>query len=156
MFVCVILILINYSNIANFITLCWILLAGFKLTTLVVIGTDCIGSCKSNYNTITITTALKFGWCKQMCDLNHVVEWFKPNCEDQFKPYYILHSLLVFFHFHGLICDLLIIDLSLLWYDLSWVVLLFKLSCIHYWDLLCCNLIHVKIICHCLYLYATI
>jgi len=33
-----------------------------------------IGSCKSNYNTITITTALKFGWCKQMCDLNHVVE----------------------------------------------------------------------------------
>ena len=28
--------------------------AGFKLTTLVVIGTDCIGSYKSNYNTITI------------------------------------------------------------------------------------------------------
>jgi hypothetical protein len=26
-------------------------------TTLVVIGTDCIGSCKSNYNTITATTA---------------------------------------------------------------------------------------------------
>jgi len=29
---------------------------GFELTTLVVIGTDCIGSCKSNYNTITTTT----------------------------------------------------------------------------------------------------
>ena len=29
---------------------------GFKLATLVVIGTDCIGSCKSNYHTITITT----------------------------------------------------------------------------------------------------
>jgi hypothetical protein len=28
---------------------------GFKLTTLVVIGTDCIGSCKSNYHTITTT-----------------------------------------------------------------------------------------------------
>ena len=27
--------------------------AGFELTTLVVIGTDCIGSCKSNYHTIT-------------------------------------------------------------------------------------------------------
>ena len=27
--------------------------AGFKLTTLVVIGNDCIGSCKSNYHTIT-------------------------------------------------------------------------------------------------------
>jgi hypothetical protein len=31
--------------------------AGFKLTTLVVIGTDCIGSCKSNYHTIMATTA---------------------------------------------------------------------------------------------------
>jgi len=29
----------------------------FELTTLVVIGTDCIGSCKSNYHTITATTA---------------------------------------------------------------------------------------------------
>ena len=28
----------------------------FKLTTSVVIGTDCIGSCKSNYHTITTTT----------------------------------------------------------------------------------------------------
>ena len=27
----------------------------FELTTLVVIGTDCIGSCKSNYHTITTT-----------------------------------------------------------------------------------------------------
>jgi len=30
---------------------------GFGLTTLVVIDTDCIGSCKSNYHTITTTTA---------------------------------------------------------------------------------------------------
>ena len=29
----------------------------FELTTPVVIGTDCIGSCKSNYHTITATTA---------------------------------------------------------------------------------------------------
>jgi hypothetical protein len=29
---------------------------GFELTTLVVIGTDCIGSIKSNYHTITATT----------------------------------------------------------------------------------------------------
>ena len=28
---------------------------GFELTTLVVIGTDCTGSCKSNYQTITTT-----------------------------------------------------------------------------------------------------
>jgi hypothetical protein len=30
---------------------------GFELTTLVVISTDCIGSCKSNYHTIPTTTA---------------------------------------------------------------------------------------------------
>jgi hypothetical protein len=29
----------------------------FELTISVVIGTDCIGSCKSNYHTMTITTA---------------------------------------------------------------------------------------------------
>ena len=31
--------------------------AAFELTTSVVIGTDCIGSCKSNYHIITTTTA---------------------------------------------------------------------------------------------------
>ena len=31
---------------------------GFKLVMLVVIGTDCAGSCKSNYHTTTATTAL--------------------------------------------------------------------------------------------------
>ena len=30
---------------------------GFELITLVVIGTDCTGSCKSSYHTITTTTA---------------------------------------------------------------------------------------------------
>jgi len=34
-----------------------ILLYGVHLATSVVIGTDCIGSCKSNYHTITTTTA---------------------------------------------------------------------------------------------------
>jgi hypothetical protein len=32
-------------------------ISGFELTTLVVIGTDCIGSCKSNYHKITKMTA---------------------------------------------------------------------------------------------------
>jgi hypothetical protein len=35
--------------------------AGFEFTTLVVISTDCIGSCKSNYHTITTTTVPKCG-----------------------------------------------------------------------------------------------
>ena len=38
----------------------------FKLTTSVVIGTDCIGSCKSNYHTITAMTvpnnSSKYWW----------------------------------------------------------------------------------------------
>ena len=36
----------------------------FKLTTSVVIGTDCIGSCESNYHmiTITATTAPNISW----------------------------------------------------------------------------------------------
>ena len=43
----------------NFMTCCieytsqWV---GFELTTLLVIATDCIGSCKSNYHTIATTT----------------------------------------------------------------------------------------------------
>jgi hypothetical protein len=35
----------------------------FKLTTSVVMGTDCIGSCKSNYHTITATTAPHIFMC---------------------------------------------------------------------------------------------
>ena len=40
----------------------------FELTTSVVIGTDCIGNCKSNYHTITATTAPDIQW-----------KLFKPN-----------------------------------------------------------------------------
>jgi len=39
----------------------------FGLTTAVVIGTDCIGSCKSNYHAITATTAL---YCNKSFNLN--------------------------------------------------------------------------------------
>ena len=35
----------------------WWMKPGFELTTLVVIGTDCIGSYKSSYHTITAMTA---------------------------------------------------------------------------------------------------
>jgi hypothetical protein len=48
----------------KFITLCCIEYTspwtGFKLTTLVVMGTDCTGSYKSNYHTIRTTTAPNF------------------------------------------------------------------------------------------------
>ena len=39
--------------------------AGFELTTLVLICTDCIGSCKSNYHTITTTTGLNRSYQKR-------------------------------------------------------------------------------------------
>jgi len=40
---------------------------GFKLTTLVVIDTDCIGSNKSNYHTITTTMGPTWIWpCKHV------------------------------------------------------------------------------------------
>jgi hypothetical protein len=41
-----------YSIMLHPVHLAW---EGFKLTTLVVIGTDCIGSFKSNYHTTTTT-----------------------------------------------------------------------------------------------------
>ena len=47
------------KSLTNFITQCCIEYilprAGVKLTTLVVIDTDCTGSCKSNYHTFTTT-----------------------------------------------------------------------------------------------------
>jgi hypothetical protein len=45
----------NYHMMLDRVNLAW---AGFELTTLVVIGTDCIGSYKSNYHMITTTLPL--------------------------------------------------------------------------------------------------
>jgi hypothetical protein len=42
---------------------------GFELTLLVVIGTDCIGSCKSNYHTIPRQPIIKYEWM-QICGIN--------------------------------------------------------------------------------------
>ena len=49
----------HVNNKLDHIILYWAYLpwAEFELTTLVVIGTDCIGGCKSNYHMITTTTA---------------------------------------------------------------------------------------------------
>jgi hypothetical protein len=45
---------------------------GFELTTFVVIGTDCTGSCKSNYHTITTTTAPN---CWKWHNTNTQIRW---------------------------------------------------------------------------------
>ena len=54
------------KSLTNFITQCcmeytlsW---TRFEPKTLVLIGTDCTGSCKSNYHTITTTTTAKEGY----------------------------------------------------------------------------------------------
>ena len=53
--------LTSHKSLTNFITSCCIKhtspWAGFKLTILVMIGTDCTASCKFNYHTIMTTTA---------------------------------------------------------------------------------------------------
>ena len=53
--------------------LAWV---GFKLTTSVVIGTDCIGSCKSNYH-ITMMAPQIFDWQFKFTDESMLFHW---NC----------------------------------------------------------------------------
>ena len=67
--------------LTNFITQCCIEYTlswtGFELTTLVVIGIDCTGSCKSNYHTITTAPYLKW----QVINIIHHLYWtiiYKP------------------------------------------------------------------------------
>jgi hypothetical protein len=63
----------------------------FELTTSVVIGTDWIGSCKSNYYTITTTTAPS--WYMSFCELYYIRIYhvLKPDFYKQ-----SLQSLMVF------------------------------------------------------------
>ena len=52
----------------------------FELTTSVLIGTDCIGSCRSNYHTITATTvptsANQKPWFKALIPIKHRLQNF--------------------------------------------------------------------------------
>jgi molybdopterin/thiamine biosynthesis adenylyltransferase len=53
----------------------------FELTTSVVIGTDCNGSCKSNYHTITAMTAsteTKTRSYRENCNTQHI--YFSVTC----------------------------------------------------------------------------
>jgi hypothetical protein len=52
----------NHWHVAGHIMLYTSPWSRFELTTSVVIATDCIGSCKSNYHTITATTAPNVLW----------------------------------------------------------------------------------------------
>jgi hypothetical protein len=52
----------DYHDIIEILLKVHLTREGFKLTTLVVIGTDCIGSYKSNYHMITTMTVPYTGY----------------------------------------------------------------------------------------------
>jgi hypothetical protein len=58
--------------------------AGFELTTLIVIGTDCIGSYKSNYH-IFITTTVHFTICN-LC-FRYMISVISIYCSNLTKRY---------------------------------------------------------------------
>jgi hypothetical protein len=58
-----------YHIMLYWVHLAW---AGFELTTLVVMGTECTNSCKSNYHTITNTTAPPPIWRKLMIFMSKI------------------------------------------------------------------------------------
>jgi len=68
------------KSLTNFITHCYIEYmspwTGFEFTTLVAIDTDCTGSCKSNYITITTTTGLQ-----NLLPLKYTLEIFYKNVD---------------------------------------------------------------------------
>ena len=55
-----------------------------RSTTLVVIGTDCIGSCKSNYQTITTTTAPEHVFKNWMDTFVVLLAWKRTFCMKSF------------------------------------------------------------------------
>ena len=75
---------------------------GSNQTTLVVIGTDCIGSCKSKYNTITPTTSL---------DLNCWWHWNEMCCNNIY---------------HSSIMNIPIVEENDDWLNLYWTANLHK------------------------------
>jgi hypothetical protein len=56
----------------------------FELTTLVVIDTDCVGSCKYNYHTITIKT-VPHNYQKETKTLKIINQWVQIQCGYAFR-----------------------------------------------------------------------
>jgi hypothetical protein len=77
---------------------------GFELTTLKVIGHDCIGSCKSNYHMITIMTAPVTSlnvehWCKWI--KNNVIHCSENKGTKNFFIAVLINVLVIILIFHG-------------------------------------------------------
>jgi hypothetical protein len=81
---------------------------GFELTTLVVIGTDCTGSCKSNYHTITTTVAV-WGRIIIWLDYFYVLLFPRFNCPARrhvpdTKGYPVIRASLLLYRKSGRVC----------------------------------------------------
>ena len=71
---------------------------GFKLKTLVVIGTDCTGSCKSNYHTITTTSVPKFVDRKGFTSRTLLLNFYGDNAFTKPEFYFFFrHEKSIFF-----------------------------------------------------------
>jgi hypothetical protein len=70
----------------------------FELTTSVVIGTDCIGSCKSNYHTIMVTTALCTRNIKSH-DISELWQYISVNGSYNWKEKVSTNSENIFWYF---------------------------------------------------------
>jgi hypothetical protein len=108
----------------------------FELTTSVVIGTDCIGSCKSNYQVITattghiyrearVTTDGKTQWMTWLTD-----KYIFMSSEAAFFPRYLLGFFILFFYmlYHYLF--------AIRFYPLTIICLLNRILYVHLVDIL--------------------
>ena len=66
--------------------------SGFELTTSAVIGTDCIGSCKSNYHTVTAITAPVDIWSEMGIELTSIFQTINVNCS---RFYFSKHGVMM-------------------------------------------------------------
>ena len=110
------------------IMLCTSPLKRFELPRTVVIGTDCIGSCKSNYHTITATTVL---WKIDYMVLNNMYLSFNRIFDLIFiitSWYFLRFILFQIYLFFNLVDELvyhILINWLIVWFIIHWRICLF-------------------------------
>ena len=93
------------KSLTNFITWCCIKLSWtvFELTTLVVIGTDCTGTCKSNYHMIKTMTDSTSLWSIHVCE-QRGIKWPVWTLTNMIITKWLLLILLIFMPIRGHMC----------------------------------------------------
>ena len=82
----------SYHRLLYRVHLAW---AGFKFTQLVVIGTECIGSYKSNYHTITTATMIYIIMCKDQMVNFQIINKMIFVHDQQYSYYSTIFKILV-------------------------------------------------------------